>query len=78
MDPDIRLPMDMMEVLLRVVDDSRLELFKPMFGKGMITAWVHIHGTKRILVSIEAPFNDFRSPDGYHCQSKPSYSSKRG
>lgn len=43
-EPDIRLPLDMMEVLLRVVDDSRLEQFKPLFGKGMITAWAHIHG----------------------------------
>jgi acetyl-CoA carboxylase carboxyltransferase component len=34
----------MMEVLLRVIDDSRIEQFKPLFGKGMITAWAHIHG----------------------------------
>lgn len=43
--PDIRLPLDMMEVLLRIVDDSRIMLFKPQFGKGMITAWAHICGT---------------------------------
>lgn len=43
-DPDIRKPMDMMEVILRVVDGSGLEVFKPKFGKGMITAWAHIHG----------------------------------
>ncbi len=43
-DPDIRMPLDMMEVLLRVVDDSRIELFKPLYGKGVITAWAHIHG----------------------------------
>ena len=42
--PDIRQPMDMMEIILRVVDDSRLSLFKPAFGKAMITAWAHIHG----------------------------------
>ena len=42
--PDIRLPLDMMEVLLRIVDDSRIKFFKPQFGKGMITAWAHIHG----------------------------------
>lgn len=34
----------MMEVIIRIVDDSRIELFKPMFGKGMITAWAKIHG----------------------------------
>jgi acetyl-CoA carboxylase carboxyltransferase component len=38
------MPLDMMEVLLRVVDDSRIELFKPLFGKGIITAWAYIHG----------------------------------
>ena len=42
--PDIRQPMDMMEIILRIVDDSRLSLFKPTFGKAMITAWAHIHG----------------------------------
>jgi acetyl-CoA carboxylase carboxyltransferase component len=42
--PDIRAPMDMMEILLRIVDDSRLELFKPTFGTAMITAYAHIHG----------------------------------
>ena len=42
--PDIRLPMDMMEIILRIVDDSRIEQFKPSFGKGMITAWGRIHG----------------------------------
>ena len=42
--PDIRAPLDMMEILLRVVDASRLELYKPHFGPGFITAWAHIHG----------------------------------
>jgi acetyl-CoA carboxylase carboxyltransferase component len=36
--------MDMMEIILRIVDDSRIEQFKPSFGKGMITGWAHIHG----------------------------------
>lgn len=42
--PDIRQPMDMMEVILRIVDDSRVATFKPEFGKGMISAWANIHG----------------------------------
>ncbi|EON63136.1 hypothetical protein W97_02363 [Coniosporium apollinis CBS 100218] len=42
--PDIRLPLNMMEVLLRIVDDSRIEQFKPQYGNGMITAWAYIHG----------------------------------
>jgi acetyl-CoA carboxylase carboxyltransferase component len=42
--PDIRQPLDMMEVLMRIVDDSRISEFKPQYGRGMITAWAHIHG----------------------------------
>ena len=45
-DPDTRQSLDMMEVLLRIVDDSRIEIFKPAYGKGMITAWAYIHGIK--------------------------------
>lgn len=44
-DPDIRKPIDMMEILIRIVDGSAMEGFKPDFGKGMITAWARIHGT---------------------------------
>lgn len=43
--PDIRKPFDMLEVLLRIVDDSRLSVFKPKYGTNMITAWAHIQGT---------------------------------
>ena len=32
--PDIRQPMDMMEIILRIVDDSRLNVFKPVLWKG--------------------------------------------
>lgn len=42
--PDIRQPLDMMEILMRIVDDSRISEFKPQYGRGMITAWAHIHG----------------------------------
>lgn len=43
--PDIRKPFDMGEVLLRIVDDSRLSVFKPKYGPNIITAWGHIMGT---------------------------------
>lgn len=43
--PDIRKPFDMSEVLLRLVDDSRLSTFKPKYGTNIITAWAHIMGT---------------------------------
>jgi acetyl-CoA carboxylase carboxyltransferase component len=36
--------MDMKEVIVRIVDASRLEEFKPLYGKGLITAWARIHG----------------------------------
>ena len=37
--------MNMREVLLRIVDGSRLDDFKPLYGVGLITARAHIHGT---------------------------------
>lgn len=42
--PDIRKPFDMSEVLMRLVDDSRLSVFKPKYGPNIITAWAHIMG----------------------------------
>jgi len=36
--------MDMREVLLRIIDGSRLDEFKPLYGVGLITGWAHIHG----------------------------------
>lgn len=42
--PDIRKPFDMSEVLLRIVDYSRLSVFKPKYGPNIITAWAHIMG----------------------------------
>ena len=42
-DPDIRKPFPMSEVLLRLVDDSRLSPFKPTYGRNLITTFAHIH-----------------------------------
>ncbi len=53
--PDIRQPMDMMEIILRIVDDSRLQIFKPTFGKMMITAWTHIHGHLTGIIANQQP-----------------------
>lgn len=44
--PDIRKPFDMKEVLLRIVDDSRLSLFKPRYGQNLCTAWASIMGNE--------------------------------
>lgn len=41
-DPDIRKPFDMIEVLIRIVDDSRISMFKPSFGSNLITAYAQI------------------------------------
>lgn len=46
--PDIRKAFDMKEVVLRLVDDSRLSIFKPKYGPNMLTAWAHIMGKQPI------------------------------
>ena len=43
-DPDIRKPFDMGEVVLRLVDDSRISSFKPGFGSNLMTAFAQIYG----------------------------------
>jgi acetyl-CoA carboxylase carboxyltransferase component len=51
-DPDIRKPFDMGEVLLRLVDDSRLSIFKPNYGQNLITAFAQIHGLNNLCCRI--------------------------
>jgi acetyl-CoA carboxylase carboxyltransferase component len=41
---DLRQPFDMREVIARVVDGSRFEEFKPLYGPTLITGWASIHG----------------------------------
>ncbi|KAL2205943.1 ClpP/crotonase [Sarocladium strictum] len=41
---DIRKPFDMGEVVLRLVDDSRASIFKPEYGRGLLTCYAEIHG----------------------------------
>ena len=41
---DLRTPMDIREVIARVVDGSRFEEFKPLYGRTLVTAWASIHG----------------------------------
>lgn len=48
-DPDIRKAFNMMEVLIRIVDDSRLLEFKPEYGRNLITAWASIFGKMSML-----------------------------
>ena len=37
-----RLPMG--EIIARIVDASRFEIFKPLYGKNMLCCWAYIHG----------------------------------
>ncbi|KAG7044797.1 acetyl propionyl carboxylase [Colletotrichum scovillei] len=52
---DIRKPFDMREVLLRLVDDSRMSIFKPSYGTNMLTAWADILGFRAGIVANQTP-----------------------
>jgi hypothetical protein len=74
-DPDIRQPMDMMEVILRIIDDSRTSVFKPQFGKGMLTVWARIHGQSLVFsVAMIYTLPDSRRMfDRNNCQSESGH-----
>lgn len=41
---DLKVPFDPREVLARVVDGSRFEEYKPVYGTALVTGWASIHG----------------------------------
>ncbi len=41
---DLRVPFDMREVLARILDGSRFEEYKQLYGTSMVTGWGSIHG----------------------------------
>ena len=41
---DLRTTMDIREVIARVVDGSRFEEFKPLYGRTLVTGWASVHG----------------------------------
>jgi acetyl-CoA carboxylase carboxyltransferase component len=41
---DLRQPFDPREVLARVLDGSRFDEFKPLFGSSLVTGWASVHG----------------------------------
>ncbi len=59
---DLKVPFDAFEVLARIVDGSRYDEFKPLYGSSLSTGWASIHGypvgilvnTRGILFSEEA------------------------
>lgn len=52
---DIRKPFDMKEVVIRIVDDSRLAMFKPLFGPNLLTAWADIAGMPVGIIANQMP-----------------------
>ena len=41
---DTRQPYDVREIIARLVDDSVLDEFKPLYGETLVTGFAHIHG----------------------------------
>jgi acetyl-CoA carboxylase carboxyltransferase component len=41
---DLRVPFDPRDVLARVVDGSRFDEFKPLYGPSLVTGWASVHG----------------------------------
>ncbi len=41
---DLRTPFDMREVIMRIVDASYFEEFKPLYGPTLVCGWASIHG----------------------------------
>ena len=41
---DVRIPFDVREVLARVLDGSRFEEFKPLYGEKLVCGWGSVHG----------------------------------
>lgn len=41
---DLKVPFPIREVIARVVDGSRFDEFKPLYGQNLVTGWARIHG----------------------------------
>ncbi len=41
---DLKIPVDMREIIARLVDGSRFAEFKPAYGVNLITGWASLHG----------------------------------
>ncbi|MBX3412018.1 MAG: acyl-CoA carboxylase subunit beta [Pirellulales bacterium] len=41
---DLKQPVDMREIIVRVVDGSEFDEFKPLYGTSLITGWASLHG----------------------------------
>jgi acetyl-CoA carboxylase carboxyltransferase component len=41
---DLKVPFPVREVLARILDDSELDEFKPLYGQNLVTGWGRVHG----------------------------------
>lgn len=41
---DLKVPFDPKEVIARIVDGSRFEEYKPLYGMALVTGWASLHG----------------------------------
>ncbi len=41
---DLKIPIDVHEVIARIVDGSRFDEFKPLYGSSLVTGWACLHG----------------------------------
>ena len=41
---DLKIPFDAREVIARIVDASRFDEFKPLYGTQLVTGWAELHG----------------------------------
>jgi acetyl-CoA carboxylase carboxyltransferase component len=74
-DPDVRKPFDMGEVILRLVDDSRFSSFKPGFGTSLMTGFAQIFGKSQKPVTVEELSSDgvYRIQCWHNRQQDPCY-----
>jgi acyl-CoA carboxylase subunit beta len=52
---DLKVPADMRAVIARVVDGSRFDEFKPLYGANLVTGWAEIHGFPAGILANQQP-----------------------
>lgn len=78
------------EIIARIVDASRFEVFKPLYGTNMLCCWAYIHGTLKVPSNSICSFDNYllcwglyamsddRVLDGYHRERAASHFRPRG
>ena len=52
---DLRVPFDIRDIIARIVDGSRFEEFKPLYGPTLVTGWSSVHGYPIGIVANNGP-----------------------